>query len=161
LKQLGVGSSILGQILVGALGGIVYGMVGPKRQQRIGYRWSFLIFVALPLVVSAILLWPVLGTHYGGMPIDAARLITLLGLAISFLLFERVLVLGFDFLTSHGQEKIAATPEFTPHLGRRAFLFGTLGLLFAGGTAAIARKLFRIATFSYDGTQYKGADVQA
>ncbi len=155
LKQLGVGSSIFGQILVGAIGGIVFGLVRRKRGD-VGYRWTFLIFVALPLAISAILLWPVLGTHYGGMPIDAARLITLLGLAISFLLFERVLVLGFDFLTSHGQKKTAAPPEFTPHLGRRAFLFGTLGLLFAGGTTAIARKLFRIATFSYDGTQYKG-----
>src|SRR5438128_180828 len=161
LKQLGVGSSMLGQILVGAIGGMVYGIVRRKRQQHFGYRWTFLVFVALPLVVSAILLWPVLGTHYGGMPIDAARLITLLGLAISFLLFERVLVLGFDFLTSHGQKKTAASLEFTPHLCRRAFLFGALGLLFAGGTAAIARKLFRIATFSYDGTQYKDPDVQA
>src|SRR5437773_7073032 len=134
LKQLGVGSSVLGQVLVGAIGGMVYGMVCRERQQHFGYRWNFLIFVALPLVVSAILLWPVLGTHYGGMPIDAARLITLLGLAISFLLFERVLVLGFDFLTSHGQKKTAAPPEFTTHLGRRAFSFGTLGLLFAGGT---------------------------
>src|SRR5882724_1309141 len=160
LKQLGVGSSIFGQILVGAIGGIVFGLVRRKRGD-VGYRWTFLIFVALPLAISAILLWPVLGTHYGGMPIDAARLITLLGLAISFLLFERVLVLGFDFLTSRGQDKIAAPTEFTPHLGRRAFLFGTLGLLFAGGTTAIARKLFRIATFSYDGTQYKGPDVQA
>src|SRR5437660_4414249 len=160
LKQLGVGSSMLGQILVGAIGGMVYGIVRRKRQ-HIGYRWTFLIFVALPLLVSAVLLWPVLGTHYGGMPIDAARLITLLGLAISFLLFERILVLGFNFLTSHGQEKTAMPPEFTPHLGRRAFLFGTLGLLFGGGSAAIARRLFRIATFSYDGTQYKGADVQA
>jgi DMSO/TMAO reductase YedYZ molybdopterin-dependent catalytic subunit len=159
LKQLGVGSSMLGQILVGGIGGMVYGMVRGKRQ-HIGYRWTFLVFVALPLVVSVILLWPVLGTHYGGMPIDAARLITLLGLAISFLLFERVLVLGFDFLTSRGQETTAASPEFSPQLGRRAFLFGTLGLLFAGGGAAIARKLFRIATFSYDGTQYKGPDVQ-
>src|SRR5438309_5105691 len=160
LKQLGVGSSILGQILVGAIGGIVYGLVRRKRG-HVGYRWTFLIFVALPSVLSAILLWPVLGTHYGGMPIDAARLITLLGLAISFLLFERVLVLGFDFLTTRGQGTTAAPPEFSPQLGRRAFLFGTLGLLFAGGGAAIARKLFRIATFSYDGTQYKGADVQA
>jgi len=148
LKQLGVGSSVLGQVLVGAIGGMVYGMVCRKRQQHFGYRWTFLIFVALPLVVSAILLWPVLGTHYGGMPIDAARLITLLGLAISFLLFERVLVLGFDFLTSRGHEETAASPEFSPHLGRRAFLLGTLGLLFVGGGAAIARKLFRIATFS-------------
>src|SRR5437016_10550437 len=126
LKQLGIGSSILGQILVGAIGGIVYGLVR-RRRGDVGYHRTLLIFVALPLASSAILLWPVLGTHYGGMPIDAARLITLLGLAISFLLFERVLVLGFDFLTSHGQEKIAATPEFTPHLGRRAFLFGKIG----------------------------------
>src|SRR2546429_3949252 len=150
LKQLGVGSSILGQILVGAIGGAVYGLVRRKRGD-VGYRWTFLIFVALPLAISAILLWPVLGTHYGGMPIDAARLITLLGLAISFLLFERILVLGFDFLTNHGQAKIAMPPEFTPHLGRRAFLFGTLRRLFPGGGAAIARQVFRRATFSYYG----------
>src|SRR5213082_2085863 len=156
LKQLGVGSSVLGQVLLGAIGGMVYGMVCRKRQQHFGYRWTFLIFVALPLVVSAILLWPVLGTHYGGMPIDAARLITLLGLAICFLLFERVLVLGFDFLTTREHAKTATSVEFSPTLGRRAFLFGTLGVLVAGGGAAIARKLFQIATFSYDGTQYKG-----
>src|SRR5207253_7258508 len=160
LKQLGVGSSIFGQILVGAIGGIVYGLVRRKRGD-VGYRWTFLILVALPLATSAIVLWPVLGTHYGGMPIDAARLITLLGLAISFLLFERVLVLGFDFLTSSGQNNTMAPPEFSPQLGRRTFLFATFGVLFAGGGAAIARQLFRIATFSYDGTQYKGEDVQA
>src|SRR5436190_23508735 len=117
LKQFGVGSSIVGQILVGAIGGMVYGIIRRKRQQHFGYRWTFLIFVALPLAVSAILLWPVLGTHYGGMPIDAARLISLLGLAISFLLFERVLVLGFDCLTSRGHVETAASPEFSPHLG--------------------------------------------
>src|SRR5437660_2393566 len=105
LKQLGVSSSMLGQILVGAIGGMVYGLVRRKREHG-GYRRTFLVFVALPLVISAIVLWPVLGTHYRGMPIDAARLITLLGLAISFLFFERVLVLGFDFLTSSGQKKI-------------------------------------------------------
>src|SRR5437016_1475453 len=75
LKQLGVGSSMLGQILVGAIGGMVYGIIRRKRRD-VGYRWTFLIFVSLPLVVSAIFLWPVLGHTYGGMPIDAARLIT-------------------------------------------------------------------------------------
>src|SRR5436190_8968603 len=160
LKQLGVGSSVAGQVLVGAIGGMVFGTIRHKHGQ-IGYRWTILIFVALPLVVSAILLWPVLGTHYGGMPIDAARLITLLGLAMSFLLFERILVLGFDFLTRHRWHQTSAGSEFSPQLGRRAFLFGTLGLLFAGGAVAIARRLFRIATFSYDGTQYKGEGVQA
>src|SRR5436305_7186428 len=48
LKQLGVGSSILGQILVGAIGGMIYGIVRHKHW-RVGYRWTCLIFVALPL----------------------------------------------------------------------------------------------------------------
>src|SRR5437762_13531168 len=56
LKQLGVGSSMFGQVLVGAIGGMVYGIARRKRaQQHFEYRWTFLIFVALPLVVSAIL----------------------------------------------------------------------------------------------------------
>src|SRR5436305_7428669 len=160
LKQLGIGSSILGQILVGAIGGIVYGLVR-RRRGDVGYHRTLLIFVALPLASSAILLWPVLGTHYGGMPIDAARLITLLGLGISFLLFERILVLGFDFLTRYRLHQTSAGSEFSPPLGRRAFLFGMLALVFAGGAVAIGRRLFRIATFSYDGTQYKGEGVQA
>lgn len=159
LKELGVGSSMLGQILVGALGGMIYGIVRRQRQ-HIPYRATFLVFVALPLAVSGLLLWPVLGTHYRGMPIDAARVITLLGLAICFLLFERVLVLSFDFLTNPGQATTGTNIEFSPQLGRRAFLFGTLGVLLAGGGAAIVRKLFQNATFSYDGTQYKGAGVQ-
>src|SRR5436305_10677878 len=91
LKQLGVASSALGQIFVGALGGLFYGLVRRKRE-RLGYSASAAVFVALPLVVSAVALWPVLGTHYAGLPIDAARLITLLGLALSFLTFERALV---------------------------------------------------------------------
>src|ERR1043165_6142007 len=46
LKQIGVGSSMLGQILVGAIGGMVYGMVLCRKREHIGYRWTFLIFVA-------------------------------------------------------------------------------------------------------------------
>src|SRR5207302_7487217 len=102
---------------------------------------------------------PVLGAHYSGLPIDAARVVTLLGLGLSFLVFERTLVLGFDFLTAAPQRRASA--EFSPQVGRRAFLVGILGLLLAGGVTAIVRKLFRIATFSYDGTQYKGAGVQS
>src|SRR2546421_8594969 len=53
LKQLGVGSSILGQVLVGAIGGMIFGAIRHKRGQ-IGYRWTILIFVALPLIVSTV-----------------------------------------------------------------------------------------------------------
>jgi DMSO/TMAO reductase YedYZ molybdopterin-dependent catalytic subunit len=36
----------------------------------------------------------------------------------------------------------------------------TIGVAAAGGGVALARKLYRAATFSYDGTQYKGSIVQ-
>jgi hypothetical protein len=51
----------------------------------------------LPVVVFAIALWPVLGTSYIGLPIQVARLVTLIGFALCVLLFERTLVIGFDF----------------------------------------------------------------
>jgi DMSO/TMAO reductase YedYZ molybdopterin-dependent catalytic subunit len=179
LKQFGVCSSALGQIFVGGLGGLVYGL-GARTRGRIPYRASLLVFVVLPLTVSALLLWPVLGTHYAGLPIDAARIVTLLGLALSFLAFERTLVITLHFLTTSTEGRASARPkpsiasaenadvqkrvspsdEFTPQLGRRAFLAGTFGLLLMGGITAIARKLYRMAAFSYDGTQYLGEGVQ-
>ena len=57
------------------------------------------VFVLLPTLVMAIALWPVLGTHYRGLPIEAARLVTMIGFALSVLVFERTLVAGFQFLT--------------------------------------------------------------
>src|SRR5438132_9302912 len=59
------------------------------------------------------------------------------------------------------RQKIASqAPEFTPAIGRRAFVLGAIGVALAGGGVALARKLYRAATFSYDGTQYKGRIVQ-
>jgi DMSO/TMAO reductase YedYZ molybdopterin-dependent catalytic subunit len=158
LKQLGVGSTIAGQLLVGAIAGAIFGWFGGRNLGRIGAIWTMAIFVLLPVVVFAIALWPVLGTSYIGLPIQVARLVTLIGFALCVLLFERTLVIGLAFLTSKNRGK--QEYEFTPAMGRRAFLLGTIGLAAAGGGAALARKLYRAATFSYDGTQYKGSIVQ-
>jgi DMSO/TMAO reductase YedYZ molybdopterin-dependent catalytic subunit len=157
LKQLGGSSSAFGLIVVVMLGGALYGL-GVKKRGRVSLRITILVFIILPLAISALVLWPVLGTHYAGLPIEAARIVTLLGLVLAFFAFERTLVLGFNFLTSHGPD--AQIAEYSPRVGRRAFLLGIFGLLFAGGIVAISRKLFRIATFSYDGTQYLGEGVR-
>ena len=158
LKQLGVGSTIAGQLLVGAIGGAIFALFVRRTPGRIATIWTMLIFVLLPFVVFAIALWPVLGTSYIGLPIQVARLVTLIGFALCVLLFERTLVTGFRFLTT---EKIGKQDyEFTPAIGRRAFVLGTIGLAVAGGGVGLARKLYRAATFSYDGTQYKGPIVQ-
>jgi len=158
LKQLGVGSTIAGQLLVGAIGGAIFALFARRAPGRIPAIWTILIFVLLPVVVFAIALWPVLGTSYIGLPIQVARFVTLIGFALCVVLFERALVTGFRFLTT---EKVGKQDyEFTPAVGRRAFVLGTIGLAAAGGGVALARKLYRAATFSYDGTQYKGSIVQ-
>jgi DMSO/TMAO reductase YedYZ molybdopterin-dependent catalytic subunit len=168
LKQLGVGSTIAGQLLVAALGGAIFGLFARRppwpRLQRAGSRahpsaiWTMSIFVVLPIVAFAIALWPVLGTSYVGLPIDAARFVTLVAFALCVFLFERTLVTRFEFLTTR---KVGGKNyEFTPVVGRRAFLLSAIGVAVAGGGVALARKLYRVATFSYDGTQYKGRIVE-
>jgi DMSO/TMAO reductase YedYZ molybdopterin-dependent catalytic subunit len=158
LKQLGVGSTIAGQLVAGAIGGAIFGLFVRRTPGRVPAFWTMLIFVLLPIVVFAIALWPVLGTSYIGLPIQVARFVTLIGFALCVLLFERTLVNAFRFLTT---EKISKRDyEFTPTIGRRAFVLGTIGLAAAGGGVALSRKLYRAASFSYDGTQYKGSIVQ-
>jgi DMSO/TMAO reductase YedYZ molybdopterin-dependent catalytic subunit len=168
LKQLGVGSTIVGQLVVGAIGGAIFGFLMRRppspRLRRAGNParpsaiWTMLIFVVLPIIAVSILLWPVLGTSYVGLPIAAARVVTLVGFALCVFVFERTLVLGFQFLTA---PKISRDDrEFSPTIGRRAFVLSAIGVAVAGGGVALARKLYRAATFSYDGTQYKGRIVQ-
>jgi DMSO/TMAO reductase YedYZ molybdopterin-dependent catalytic subunit len=158
LKQLGVGSTIAGQLAVGAIAGAIFALVVRRTRGHVTAIWTMLVFVLLPVVVFAIALWPVLGTSYIGLPIQVARLVTLIGFALCVFLFERTLVTGFRFLTT--QNIARDNYEFTPVVGRRAFVLGTIGLAAAGGGVALARKLYRAATFSYDGTQYKGSMVQ-
>src|SRR5215475_3030273 len=159
LKQLGVGSTIAGQLVVGAIAGAILGLVSRHNPARASALWTISIFVLLPIVLFAIALWPVLGTSYIGLPIGAARLVTLVGFALCVFVFERTLVAGFQFATQRKTE--AREYEFSPAIGRRAFVLGAIGAAVTGGGIAIARKLYRAATFSYDGTQYKGSVVQA
>jgi DMSO/TMAO reductase YedYZ molybdopterin-dependent catalytic subunit len=157
MKQLGVGSVIAGQLLVGGLGGMIYGLV-VQRRERSRFLVTSTVFILLPLVAVGILLWPVLGTHYHGLPINRAMVVTLAGLLGAFIVFERALVLVFRFVTRPRVQ--INDQEFSPPIGRRALIAGGVALLAAGGGAELLRRLYRVATFSYDGTQYKGRGVQ-
>jgi DMSO/TMAO reductase YedYZ molybdopterin-dependent catalytic subunit len=158
LKQLGVGSTIAGQLVVGAIGGAMFGFLMRRNSGKPATLATITVFVALPIIAVVIALWPVHGTSYVGLPIAAARLVTLVGFALCVFVFERTLVLGFQFLT---RPKIQREDrEFSPAIGRRAFVLSAIGVAVAGGGVALARKLYRAATFSYDGTQYKGRVVQ-
>ncbi len=158
LKQLGVGSTMAGQLFVSALAGAIFGLLMRRNPQRRVTAWTMSIFVVLPIAAIAIALWPVLGTSYIGLPIASGGAVTLIGFALSVLVFERTLVASLHFLTR--PEAGTEGSEFTPAIGRRALILSGLGVLIAGGGVGLLRKLYRIATFSYDGTQYKGRIVQ-
>src|SRR5881398_3187864 len=158
LKQLGVGSTMAGLLFVSALGGAIFAVLMRRNPQRRVTAWTMSMFVVLPIIVIAIVLWAVLGTSYIGLPIASGGAVTLIGFALSVLVFERTLVASFHFLTR--PEAGAESGEFTPAIGRRALILGGLGVLIAGGGVGLLRRLYRIATFSYDGTQYKGRIVQ-
>jgi DMSO/TMAO reductase YedYZ molybdopterin-dependent catalytic subunit len=158
LKQLGVGSTIAGQLFMGTIGGAIFGLCMRRNLGKSSTLVTIALFVVLPLIAVVIALWPVHGTSYVGLPIDAARLITLIGFALCVFVFERTLVLGFQFLTRPKTD--SERREFSPAIGRRVFVLGAIGVGLAGGGVALARKLYRIATFRYDGTQYKGRVVQ-
>jgi DMSO/TMAO reductase YedYZ molybdopterin-dependent catalytic subunit len=158
LKQLGVGSTMAGQLVVGVIAGGIFGLFARRNPARASAPWTMLIFVLSPIVVLAIALWPVLGTSYVGLPIGVGRLVTLVGFALCVFVFERTLVGSLRFLTQGRIEK--GDYEYSPAIGRRAFVLGAIGVAAAGGGVALARRLYRAATFSYDGTQYKGHIVQ-
>jgi DMSO/TMAO reductase YedYZ molybdopterin-dependent catalytic subunit len=158
LKQLGVGSTIAGQLVVGAIGGALLALISRRNPMRASAVWTMSILVLFPIIVFGVVLWPVLGTSYIGLPIGAARLVTLVGFALCVFVFERTLVASFRFLAQRGTDE--GKYEFSPTIGRRVFVLGAIGALVTGGGVALARKLYRVATFSYDGTQYKGRIVQ-
>src|SRR5437763_3687413 len=56
LKQLGVGSTIAGQLLVSAISGAILGLFVQRNPGRIPATWTMSIFVLLPVVVFAIAL---------------------------------------------------------------------------------------------------------
>src|SRR5438477_1761621 len=105
LKQLGVGSTIAGQLLVGAIGGAVFGLFARRKPAQPSAFSTISIFVVVAIVAFAVALWPVLGTSYVGLPVEAARLVTLVGFALCVFLFERTLVASFQFLKTRNLGK--------------------------------------------------------
>jgi hypothetical protein len=77
MKQLGVSSVMIGQILFGAGGGIAYALMADRFTSMPRRLFSSGIFIVLPLAAVALALWPVLGTHNFGLPIRNATIVTL------------------------------------------------------------------------------------
>jgi DMSO/TMAO reductase YedYZ molybdopterin-dependent catalytic subunit len=169
LKQAGVTRVLGGQLAVGLLGGVAYALVVERQRARppgqalnFGAIRSGRLFMALFVgslwLITLLFLWPVLGTHYGGLPPGQATWVTAVGLLVSYGVYG--LVLMRSYRTFRGSATSRTLGPFDPASNRRAVLVGGLGVLAAIGTGALLRRLYSLATFSYDGRRYGGPDIQ-
>ncbi|MCA1647550.1 MAG: molybdopterin-dependent oxidoreductase [Chloroflexi bacterium] len=154
LKQAGGGGVVAGQLVVGALGGM--GFVLLVTQRRAPASLVAATIVAILWLLTIGLLWPNLGTNYRGLPPDAARLVTGLHLLVAYGVYGCLLVFGFRILVSPSRP--LSRPNISPQ--RRMLLVGGGGALLAVVNGSLLRQFIEWSTFDYDGTEYRGEDVQ-
>ena len=174
LKLQGVYGALTAQVIVAGLGGVLYAFYLKHRDSRDGLRTSgSSLFDArgLPLIIPAVLaatvlfvalLWPTLLTNYRGFPPGPAHAIASLEMLISFS------VCGFGTMFFYGllnrsprRETVDESATRAARLvGRRRFVALGIGAALALALGGTLRRLFRMGTFSYDGRQYGGPNVQ-
>ena len=172
LKLEGVYGALSGQIAAGAAGGVIYALFvswrarpeDPERARPLvdprgwwligpGVLGVWVLFVGL--------LWPQLLTNYRGHPPGVADVITSLGMLASFGVCGVMIMVFYGLLTTPPKPAAGTANEpSTAGLTRRRFLAGGLGALTAVVLGGMLRRLFQIGSFSYDGTQYGGPEVQ-
>lgn len=168
LKKFGFASIMGGQIVVGLLCGVGYALIVNRaglQSSRIasslktnnsGLRFVVVVVAGLWLL-SMILLWPVLGTHYFGLPPLSADFLTSICLLVAYALYGLTLVIGYAIIYG---APAAPEAERVQHRGRRALLFAGTGAIIGFFINKFWTRLYDDATFSYDGTQYLGQDIQ-
>jgi len=170
LKQLGIGSSLAGMLVFGIIGGVVYALVIDRsRGSQPDRRWRFgisragtllvVFLIGLAWIVSLVALWPVLGTNYFGLPPTSATFATAAGLLLDYAAYGATLALVYRLLTS--REPLAQPAPVQGNLsGRRAFLTSGVALAAAVGSGGLLARLYRRASFDYDGLTYEGPEIQ-
>jgi DMSO/TMAO reductase YedYZ molybdopterin-dependent catalytic subunit len=163
LKQLGVSGVLAGQLTVAALLGLAYALAVtpptdrlPRKPAKVSHGLKLIGgAVAVLWLVWLAILWPTLPTSFIGLPPRTATPVTALGLLVVYLAYGLVLALAYQELT---RPRVREDGERSAANGaaRRAVLVGGLGVALALGSAALARRLWDVASFAYDGTRFWG-----
>lgn len=161
LKQFGVSSAALGEVVVFAVIGMGYARYCWKR--GVGAARTFAsVATGVVLLAGVIVLWPLLDTSAIGLAPVPARLLTLTVMAVTFAAGAALTAFVYDrldpVLTMAPHDGGSTSTEHTP-VGRRAVLAGGAGLGLAAATGGVTAVLFDRATFSYDGTENPGPGI--
>jgi len=173
LKLQGVFGALAGQMIVAGLGGVIYAFYLRRRGRRDAHTINSLLDArGLPLIIPGVLaatilfvvlLWPTLLTNYRGFPPGIAHAIALLEILISFSVCGIGIMFFYGLLSRPPHAAVLdenATAVAARSIGRRRFVALGIGATFALALGGTLRRLFRMGTFSYDGRQYGGPNVQ-
>jgi DMSO/TMAO reductase YedYZ molybdopterin-dependent catalytic subunit len=173
LKLQGVFGALAGQMIVAGLGGVIYAFYLRRRGRRDAHTINSLLDArGLPLIIPGVLaatilfvvlLWPTLLTNYRGFPPGIAHLIASLEILISFSVCGIGIMFFYGLLSRPPHAAVLdenATTAAARSIGRRRFVALGIGATFALALGGTLRRLFRMGTFSYDGRQYGGPNVQ-
>ncbi len=173
LKQLGAGATLAGQLAAAVAGGALLGYLAERAWKssapgeaapRLGIARGPLKIVAALAVGAWLLLlaalWPNLDTEYAGLPPGGAMAVTIVALAVDLAAYVAVTIGAYRLLKA---SDTGPSGEMAAPFGgatRRRVLTGGIGLGLAVISGGLLKRLFEMATFSYDGTQYSGPDLK-
>ncbi len=162
IKQVGIGSVLLGQVVAGLVVGAIYGALATRDGGQGRRARRFIIGAGLVAwLATTIPLYMVLNTNYRGLPPFPATVLTIVGLLLTYTFFALVLTFTYRLLTAHAATTPPDTALAPAGLGRRALIGGGVTIVAAAATGGMLRALHSISTLGYDGTRYRGADVRA
>ncbi|MEJ7801777.1 MAG: molybdopterin-dependent oxidoreductase [Candidatus Limnocylindria bacterium] len=170
-KQLGIGAALVGQLGLAVFGGIALAIL--SRREVLGNsdeplwgigRRTVAIILGLSVGVWLLLvaaLFPNLDTHYFGLQPGVATVVTSLGFAILLATYAAVTVATLRLVngpTRATGDVPSAGVVVNP--GRRRLLIGGAGAVLAASSGGMLVRLYDHATFSYDGMQYIGPNLE-
>jgi DMSO/TMAO reductase YedYZ molybdopterin-dependent catalytic subunit len=166
LKEIGVVSSLLAQIVFAGAAGAGYAVIVSRPQSRdglsassasayrVGIRFLVIVFSAA-WILSVGLLWPVLGGNFKGRPPAQARILNSLSLLLIYLACGTLLAAVHRIFAGQSPEANSRGRL----LNRRTILFTVLGGMGMIAVVAVLKELYGFAAYQYDGTENTGTDL--
>ncbi len=170
-KQLGIGAALVGQLGLAVFGGIALAI--HSRREVLGMndkplwgigRGTVKTIAGLTAGVWLLLvagLYPNLDTHYFGLRPGVATIVTSLGFVILLATYAAVTVATFRLVSGppHATGDVPSAGVVV-NPGRRRLLIGGAGAVLAASSGGMLVRLYDRATFSYDGMQYIGPNLE-
>ncbi len=111
-------------------------------------------------LVVVVALFPNLDTHYFGLAPGVATIVTIVSLAVLLAVFAAVTVFVFRLLAPAPVSGDEAGVSVVVNPGRRRLFIGGAGAVLAASSGGMLVRLYDRATFSYDGMQYIGPNLE-